>query len=195
MDSVSVTTERGDKGESILAAALELFAHKGFYGTVMPEVAELAGVGAGTIYRHFESKEALVNALYQRWKGVWLETLMKDYPHEAPPQERFKVFWGRATRFVRDYPLAFKFLELHHHAPYLDEASRALNEKGCEAGRVFFEEAERLRITKPYPPWLMLAMTWGMLVGLVKANQAGGLELTDEVLEQAERCCWDAIRS
>src|SRR3990172_8038829 len=93
METIGSVTERGDKRESILAAALELFAHKGFYGTVMPEVAERAGVGAGTIYRYFENKEALVNALYRHWKGVWLETLMKDYPHEAPPQERFKVFW------------------------------------------------------------------------------------------------------
>src|SRR5690606_27876447 len=53
-----------DKREAILHAALELFVERGFWGTAVPEIAEKAGVGAGTIYRYFESKEALVNALY-----------------------------------------------------------------------------------------------------------------------------------
>ncbi|MGZ3428822.1 MAG: helix-turn-helix domain-containing protein, partial [Polyangia bacterium] len=56
------------KSDAILKAALELFVERGFHGTPVPLVAERAGVGAGTIYRSFESKEALVNALYQRWK-------------------------------------------------------------------------------------------------------------------------------
>jgi len=47
--------DRGDKRETILAAALELFVERGFYGTAVPEIAERAGVGAGTIYRYFES--------------------------------------------------------------------------------------------------------------------------------------------
>lgn len=51
--------------------ALDLFAQRGFHGTVTPLVANLAHVGTrGTIYRHFGSKEGLVNALYQKWKTV-----------------------------------------------------------------------------------------------------------------------------
>jgi TetR/AcrR family transcriptional regulator, repressor of fatR-cypB operon len=51
------------KREAILNAALQLFTEFGFHGTAMPQVAERAGVGAGTIYRYFTSKEALVNTL------------------------------------------------------------------------------------------------------------------------------------
>ena len=57
-----------DKREAIMQAALELFVERGFYGTAVPEIADRAGVGAGTIYRYFESKEALVNALYREQK-------------------------------------------------------------------------------------------------------------------------------
>ena len=60
--------ERGQK-ECILSAALELFAEKGFHGTAVPEIAAKAGVAAGTIYRYFDSKEAMVNAVYQRHKA------------------------------------------------------------------------------------------------------------------------------
>src|SRR5689334_15289154 len=66
--SRKVAGDRGDKREAILAAALELFVERGFYGTAVPEIAERAGVGAGTIYRYFESKETLVNELYREQK-------------------------------------------------------------------------------------------------------------------------------
>ena len=54
------------KQDAILAAALQLFAQKGFHGTAVPDVAQLAGVATGTIYRYFSSKEALVNAVFQQ---------------------------------------------------------------------------------------------------------------------------------
>ncbi len=43
----------------ILDAAYAVFAEKGFYSATVDEIAELAHVGKGTVYRHFESKENL----------------------------------------------------------------------------------------------------------------------------------------
>lgn len=50
----------------ILDAALNRFASNGFANTRMEEVAADAGVTAGTIYRYFPSKDALVDALVER---------------------------------------------------------------------------------------------------------------------------------
>lgn len=79
---------RGDKREAILAAALGLFVERGFHGTAVPEVAARAGVGAGTIYRYFASKEALVNALYQREKGLLAAIMLKDFPADVGARAR-----------------------------------------------------------------------------------------------------------
>ncbi len=45
--------------ERILDAALEVFSHKGFHSATTDEIAERAGVGKGTLYRYFETKEKL----------------------------------------------------------------------------------------------------------------------------------------
>jgi len=45
--------------ERILEAAMEVFSHKGFHPATMDEIAEKAGVGKGTLYRYFETKEKL----------------------------------------------------------------------------------------------------------------------------------------
>src|SRR3954463_7500014 len=99
------------KRAAILDAAVELFAERGFHGTAVPLVAEKAGVGAGTLYRHFDSKEALVNALYQHWKGELGRRVMSDFPVSAPTREQFHTIWSRMVGFGIDFPQAIQFLE------------------------------------------------------------------------------------
>src|SRR4051812_32492407 len=113
-------TTQSDKREVILAAALDLFAERGFHGTAVPLVAERASVGAGTIYRYFESKEALVNALYQKWKGELFARVAGDFPVTAGAREQFSAIWRRLAGFVLENPQVYTFLELHHHGSYVD---------------------------------------------------------------------------
>ena len=185
----------GGKREAILEAALELFAERGFHGTAVPLLAEKAGVGAGTIYRYFESKEALVNALYQRWKARLGALILTDFPLDASPREQLRQYWTRMCAFVQEHPQAFKFLEAHHHRPYLDETSRALEMTILEPARMFFELAQAEGLIKAGPPEVLLAVVNGSLAGLVKASWSGHLELTQEVLAQGEACAWEAIRA
>ena len=49
--------------ERILDAALDVFSQKGFHSATTDEIAERAGVGKGTLYRHFETKEKLFEEL------------------------------------------------------------------------------------------------------------------------------------
>jgi AcrR family transcriptional regulator len=48
---------------AVLAAAREVFAHQG-HGASMADVARHAGVGVGTVYRRYPTKDALVEALH-----------------------------------------------------------------------------------------------------------------------------------
>lgn len=188
------TTESAGKREAILHAALKLFTERGFHGTAMPLVAELAGVGAGTIYRYFDSKEALVNALYRDWKTLQITTILKDVPPETPLREQFRIYFHRLVEFACEFPTAFGFLELHFHAPYLDAESHAIEERGQNALVVFFENCLRQQIAKDLPPAMLGALVLGAYIGLIKASRAGCFELTQEMIEQAESCCWEAIR-
>ena len=50
--------------EAILEAARQLLAEKGLAAEIR-EIAERAGVGVGSLYRHFESREGLISAVMQ----------------------------------------------------------------------------------------------------------------------------------
>src|SRR3954451_15248734 len=49
--------------EKVLAAARDAFAEGG-ESTALEDIARRAGVGIGTLYRHFPNRQALVEALY-----------------------------------------------------------------------------------------------------------------------------------
>lgn len=56
--------------ERVLVAARDLFATFGI-NTLIPDIAERAGVGNGTVYRHFPSKGALISALLEEyWNDI-----------------------------------------------------------------------------------------------------------------------------
>ncbi len=182
------------KREAILNAALQLFTERGFHGTAMPLVAEQAGVGAGTIYRYFESKEALVNTLYQDWKDFQIAFIKDNVPTDIPLRERFRIHWNRLLEFATKYQVAFSFLELHFHAPYLDEKSRAIEQQGHIALVSFFQECLQQQVVKKLAPELLGSIVWGIYISVVKAGSAECFKITQAEIDQIEACCWEAIR-
>ncbi len=55
-----------DTKERILSAALEMFSKKGYEGTNIRELTASLGLVKSGVYKHFESKEAIWNALLDR---------------------------------------------------------------------------------------------------------------------------------
>ena len=53
--------------EKLLSAAIELMAEKGYDGTTTREIAALAGVNEVTLFRHFGSKQKLLEAAFDRY--------------------------------------------------------------------------------------------------------------------------------
>ena len=96
--AASLPDASDEKREAILDAALDLFSERGFYGTAVPLLAESAKVATGTIYRYFENKEAIVNALYRREKQLLGTALLEAFPFDAPPRDQFHYFWTAAMR-------------------------------------------------------------------------------------------------
>ena len=184
-----------DKRAAILESALELFVERGYHGTAVPAVAERAGVGAGTIYRYFKSKEDLVNALYRDWKQALATRVILRIAPDAPPREQFHQMWTGLAEFAAAHPKVFAFLELHHHASYLDEESRATESRVLELATSFVGRLQAARVVRPMPTMALMIIVYWAFVGLSRCAGEGRLELTDEVLAQTEQCLWEAIRA
>ena len=51
---------RGGRPDEILAAAARLFSTRGFHATSVQDIADAVGILKGSLYHHFESKEAIL---------------------------------------------------------------------------------------------------------------------------------------
>ena len=184
-----------DKREAILAAALDLFNERSFNGTPMPLVAERAGVGAGTIYRYFESKEALGNAVFRACKTALQRHLVERLRDGLAPRQEFRALWRGLWEFFDDHPAAFQFLETHNHASYLDAESIATSEAMFVAICAFVRHGQRAGVLHNGDPAVLIAMAFGAFIGLVKEADAGRFALTESVVAAAEELVWTMLRA
>jgi len=74
--------------ERLLAAALTLFAERGFEGASVQEVVATAGVTKGAMYHYFSSKDDLLYEIYARVLRMQMERLEKVAAKELPVEER-----------------------------------------------------------------------------------------------------------
>ncbi len=72
--------------ERLIEVAREVFREQG-YDASLDEVAKRAGVGAGTLYRHFPSREVLLDAIMQSWVDRVNDAADKVLTHEGSPRE------------------------------------------------------------------------------------------------------------
>jgi TetR/AcrR family transcriptional regulator, repressor of fatR-cypB operon len=186
----------GDKRRLILDAALRMFAERGYHGTSVPEVAEAAGIGVGTMYRYFDNKDALVNEVYRDAKLRLRAALLDGMPatdRYTLDQGRawFSELWRRLAAFAKAEPDAFRFLEMQDHVPYLDAESRQVE---LTVLKPIWLAGSRLRSMSAGPPvGVLIAMLWGAFVGLVKAGRLGYLKLDERSFEQAGVAAWQLI--
>jgi AcrR family transcriptional regulator len=178
----------------VIEAALELFAERGYHGTSVPSVMERAAVGGGSLYRLFDGKEALVNAVFREAKGRLESALRADLRIDLSPRSLFDEFWSRLATFAREEPLRFRFLELQDHAPYLDGESRQLEVSVLAPILLACMDLQRRGVFRAdIEAQVMIAFVWGAFVGLVKAERLGYVKLTDARLFAARDACWRAF--
>ena len=72
--------------DRIVEVAREVFREQG-YDASLDEVAKRAGVGAGTLYRHFASREVLLDAIMQSWVDRVNDAVDKVLVHEGDPRD------------------------------------------------------------------------------------------------------------
>jgi len=192
------------KGAAIVAAAVALFAEQGFDATSVPQIAAAAKVGTGTIYRYFETKEALGNAAWQAAKRALAGALAPAF--EAPPptdaapevaaaafRRCFLAFWRAAAGFARDWPAAFRFLEFHDEPRFLDRQSLRLSEQVMAPIHGWIAEGQARGVLAPAGAEVMAALVWGALGGLVRHAEAMRSGLGPELLATTGEALWRAV--
>lgn len=112
--------------QRLIRAALELFTTRGYHDTTTAQIAKKAGIAEGTIYRHFASKQHLVNELYraaQRWAATVVQEATRD-PSAGTARAQLTAVAHGLVHGAAQETAVVRIGLLEPLAPVLDEESR-----------------------------------------------------------------------
>jgi AcrR family transcriptional regulator len=139
-----VRTKTVAQADKILTAAAQLFAAHHFHQARMEDIAELAEVGKGTLYRYFKDKEELYMALLSDVAEQWTERVRAAAEvHGA--RAKLEAVVAAVIEFCDENP---HLLDLIQHAevmqgPDADLPSQQMRRDNTRLVESIFEEARR----------------------------------------------------
>ncbi len=100
--------------ERIDMAALHLFAERGFKGTTIKDIAKVVGITEGAIYRHYKSKEEIVENLIDRVIKDLGKRLSDAMAKGKNLTEKIKLAVDTLITYAFEKPDCFRYLNIYH---------------------------------------------------------------------------------
>jgi len=185
-----------DKRADVMKAALDLISERGFHGAPMAEIAEKAGVAAGTIYRYFENKDVLIAELHRELEDRIMAALQKGFPAGRPLRERFLYLNQRLLMYFIEHPLHFRYMEQYFNSPFgiTMHRERLLGKSGNpDLLREIFEEGISQQILKDFPVVVLFSLAFGPMIILLRDHIFGFIVLDESLVRKITEACWNAI--
>ncbi len=112
----------------ILDNSLKLFANKGFHGTSISDIAKAAGISKGLAYNYFESKEKILNAIFEEAinSGSILEEQLKNI---TDPYEKIAFIIQAMFDYIRNEEEFWRLYFAMSLQPEIFETSQTVNIK------------------------------------------------------------------
>lgn len=168
----------------ILAVAARVFAAQGFAGTQVQTIADQLGVGNGTVYRYFATKEELFLAAVERGLAELTEQIEPLMTAELEPVETVRQVVTAYLRFFHRRPeMAELFIQERaafpkHHRP-LYFASKDEDNKECKRLDLYHRLIEA-KAVRPMPPERFFSVIGDLLYGTILTNLLAGRPVEPE---------------
>jgi len=161
--TTTATDLENDTETKILQAAQRLFARQGYGGTTTRDLAQAAGVAEGTLFRHFESKKAI---LIKVAADGWTE-LLTDLLTELSEMANYKAIDQVMLHRIKDIPhnadlMRVCFMESQLHPELQGEVQAEILAKMVDVTEAFFQTAIDRGIYRPLNPRVLAQIFLGM---------------------------------
>ncbi len=183
------SAEREERIRAIRAAALDLFAAKGFSATRLDDVAAAAGVAKGTIYLYFSSKQDLLEAIVASTIGATLAEVEQAVAASPAPASEMLRLIGRALALGVQDPERRRVLHLvlsegarfpaiadFYHREIISRGLRlirAIIAKGLASGEFVSDELARFPQLVIAPA--LVATIWSVVFARIETLDAGAM--------------------
>lgn len=135
-----------EKRERILAAALKVFAQRGFYNAKVSEVAREAQVADGTIYLYFKNKDDLLISLFEDQMDFLIHRLLEILEQtRGTALDRIRALIHAHLRIAIEWPDLAEFItvELRQSSKFVKEYENPKFTEYLKILRDLIEEGQR----------------------------------------------------
>lgn len=158
-----------NKKEQILDTAFSLFLEKGYDNTSISDILSKLEIARGTLYYHFESKEAIMDAIIERSaKNIVEEAQSIVLKKELSAYEKiFALFSGTSMKRMSGGDLIIDYLNQPQNALFHEKSNRSVIQKITPIlGDIIKEGVDKGSFTNDFPyesAELILTMIMGFM--------------------------------
>lgn len=184
------TDRPSERQQHILDVTLELVAEHGLLKTSMSRISKRAKSSPGIVYHYFESKDAIMQTLYEGIVKEMMACIVDEEVLSRPILERYKGLWLRKYQFHFNNPQKTTFIEQFKNSSYYTEAQHQLTLRlMSDLLRMGQHDIERgLVINMPLDD--LYTMTFTVALNLARSHVQAGLHFDRDALDAiAERVC------
>jgi AcrR family transcriptional regulator len=181
-----------DTRDRIEHAAVRLFVEKGVAETSIRDISSAVGLSEGALYRHFEGKDALVWAAFERHYVAFGATLKALADGETTTRDKIAAMIRGFCRAHDDNPTLFKFLLFVQHGQLNKLAPGTPTP--VDVMRTVLDKAITAREIPWQRPDLATALVFGVVLQPVTFAAYGRLPLNlSSMCERLIAASWAAI--
>lgn len=128
--------DKAKRKREIALCALGVFAQRGFEAASMSQVAEAAGIGKGTIYEYFSSKDELIDGALRGWMEQMMEGLEALAAEEETAEARLRTMVRGSLEMTLEDPMMTQLMIA---------ITQLMFEKGVDSFRFLVDGLYRMR--------------------------------------------------
>ena len=185
--------DQGDKKQRILQSTLKLITDNGFHGTPVSLIANEAGVGAGTIYRYFANKEAIINDLYDRIQNDLHAATMANIPGDVSVRDEFKLKWQNILRYFLDHPVEARFLEQYSASPFISPEVVAEKNRRNAHLKTLIARGVATGAIREVDYHTVAVLMWGTIHQLHQLQVSGIRQISQDLIDEIFSVFWDGM--
>lgn len=183
------------KLEAIAQATYACVLERGMRALTLAEIARAAGLATSTLYVYFPSKQALLDALYERAKTETFAALMQGDAADVPLKARLRRMWTNMLDARLHKPAQMVFMEQYASSEFMSEHNRALSARLTNVVHALLEAGQRDETLKNVPLPLLIGSILGSVHETGRLIAGNVLPNDDATRVAAFTLCWDALKA
>jgi len=196
MNVHSFSRKNMSKRTQILIAAEAILAEHGFHAFSMQNLADTAGVAAGTIYRYFDSKEDLMHELQKFIREEAAKKIFSRWQEDDTAVNKYRLVWQNTFECVLDNPKRLTVIEMLHCTATIDKTEITLFEDVAFKRLIdFYQQGIDDKTLLDWQLFALIAISLDTSIALAKQVIRGRVQPVQTQLNQVRDASWAIIQN